>query len=233
MHLPTSTLPDTTLHVALFEDRYGAGAYDRLLLLLDEPCVSFAEIATRYGVTRERVRQWHLQLRPGAPRGHARQRLCLRKKQRRELLADPLFRSFYRAARTHFSPQQIAPVPSRTGFRLRLVRLDGHLVAIRSARASKKLRADGSVVYELSPRARGVDFIFYRLRDTSFLFLPIDRAPKRAATFADNADSKYWPFRNRFHVIRGIISAMARSGASVIVERRGILSSSPGSSPRN
>ena len=63
--------------------------------------ISFAEIATRYGVTRERVRQWHLQLLPGAPRGHQRRRLCIRQQQKRELLTDPVFRHFYRHARAH------------------------------------------------------------------------------------------------------------------------------------
>ena len=53
--------------LAIFEDRYGSGSYERLLTFFDRPCVTYAQIAERYGVTRERVRQWHLQLRPSAP----------------------------------------------------------------------------------------------------------------------------------------------------------------------
>ena len=43
----------------LFEDRYGTGSYQRLMGMFDRPCVTFAEIAGQFGVSRERVRQWH------------------------------------------------------------------------------------------------------------------------------------------------------------------------------
>ena len=43
----------------LFEDRYGLGARDRLLSPLQQPCITFAEIADQFGVTRECVGQWH------------------------------------------------------------------------------------------------------------------------------------------------------------------------------
>ena len=36
----------------LFEDRYGAGSYARLLGQLRKPCVTFAEIAAQFDVTR-------------------------------------------------------------------------------------------------------------------------------------------------------------------------------------
>jgi hypothetical protein len=98
--------------LAIFEDRYGTGAHERLLALFGRPCVTFAEIATRYGVTRERVRQWHLQLLPDAPRGHDRRRLCLVHNQKRLLLEDPLFRSFYQHARPHVEPGRIQLIPN-------------------------------------------------------------------------------------------------------------------------
>ena len=41
----------------LFEDRYGSGAYARLMGMFDRPCVTFAEIGGLFGVSRERVRQ--------------------------------------------------------------------------------------------------------------------------------------------------------------------------------
>ena len=75
----------------LFEERHGAGAYERLLAELGQPCVTFAAIAKRLGVTRERVRQWQLALLPDAPRGHERQRQCARWRHKRRLFADPLF----------------------------------------------------------------------------------------------------------------------------------------------
>ena len=51
----------------LFEERHGPGAYERLLDDLRQPCVTFATIAKRLGVTRERVRQWQMELLPDAP----------------------------------------------------------------------------------------------------------------------------------------------------------------------
>src|SRR5262245_57949942 len=85
--------------LALFEDRYGASAYERLLEDLRRPCLTFAAIARRFGVTRERVRQWQQQLLPDAPRGHERKRLCALHQRRRRLLEDPLVRTFIRHAR--------------------------------------------------------------------------------------------------------------------------------------
>lgn len=191
------TIPDDRW-VELFEDRYGAGSYAKLLARLDEPCSSFADIASQFGVTRERVRQWHLLLRPGAPRGHQRRRLCLRQQQKRELLTDPIFRAFYRQARSHFEPQQFSLIASRTGFRRRSVRLEGRLVAIRTARPSREPRTDGAAAYLLSPRGRRVDFIYYQLTPESYLFLPGDLLPLAGTTFIDHEQSKYWPYRNTF-----------------------------------
>jgi hypothetical protein len=37
----------------LFEDRYGLGARQRLIALLQQPCVTFADISDQFGVTRE------------------------------------------------------------------------------------------------------------------------------------------------------------------------------------
>lgn len=95
--------------MALFEDRYGAGSFDRLKAMFDQPCTTFAAIAQHFGVTRERVRQWHLKLCPDAPRGHERKRQCVLQRSKRELLRQPLFQSFYRHARPHFEPGRFAP----------------------------------------------------------------------------------------------------------------------------
>ena len=38
--------------IELFEDRYGEGSYARLLGQFRKPCVTFAEIAAQFGVTR-------------------------------------------------------------------------------------------------------------------------------------------------------------------------------------
>ena len=121
--------------VGLFEDRYGVGAHARLVALLQQPCVTFAEIADRYGVTRECVRQWHQRLLPGAPTGHERQRLCRQYHRKRALMKDELFGGFYRRFRTQVPTRRLGLIPARDGFRRRAVRLDRHVVALRRARA--------------------------------------------------------------------------------------------------
>ena len=37
--------------LTLFEDRYGVGSHQRLMALLAQPCVTFANIASRFSVT--------------------------------------------------------------------------------------------------------------------------------------------------------------------------------------
>jgi hypothetical protein len=194
----SATPPVDQRWIDLFDDRYGVGAFARLLTLLNAPCTSFSEIAAGYGVSRERVRQWHLQLLPGAPRGHQRRRLCLREQQRRELLTDPLFRAFYRHARAHFQPGELVLIPSRTGYRRRTVRLAGRLVAIKSARSTRAVRVDGAATYVLSPRGGHADFVYYQLSADAYLFLPGELLPASSTTFIDNEQSKYWRHRNSF-----------------------------------
>ena len=186
----------------LFEDRYGAGAYERLTGLLDQPCTTFAEIATQFGVTRERVRQWHIRLRPEAPRGHARQHLCWLQQQKRALFEDPLFRSFYRHARAHFQPRRFALIPARDGFRKRTVKLDERVVGLRQARpAGSRHRGrlhDTQSVYTLTASGAPADFLYYRLNDHDYLFVPRQALPATGTTYVDGETAKYLPFRNTF-----------------------------------
>lgn len=159
----------------LFDDRYGAGSYRTLLNLLNQPCVTFADIATRYGVTRERVRQWHRDLLPEAPSGHERQRLCALHQQRKRLFQDPLFRVFFSHARPHFTAGRIEPIRSRQGYRTRSVLIDKHLVALR----------DGD-----PRRYRGsAEFVYVKLAHDQFVFGP-------AAAITDGAALA--TFRNSF-----------------------------------
>lgn len=176
----------------LFEDRYGEGAYERLTALFEQPCVTFAEIAGRFGVTRERVRQWHLRLCPDAPRGHARQHLCSLQQQKRALFDDPLFRSFYRHARAHFQAKRLTLVPARGGFRKRTVKLDEQVIGLRQARPSSE-RA-----YTLAGATPPADFLYYRLNDHDYLFVPRQAVPKAGATYRDAEPSQYSRFRNTF-----------------------------------
>jgi hypothetical protein len=143
----------------LFDDRYGPGSYRTLLTLLRQPCVSFAAIAAQFGVTRERVRQWHRDLLPGAPTGHARQRLCTQQHQRRRLLQDPLVRAFFRHARPHFASGRIEPIRSRQGYRTRTILIDKRVVRLRDIHERARYHGTG-------------DFVYVRLSDDDFLFAP-------------------------------------------------------------
>jgi hypothetical protein len=188
--------------LALFEDRYGAGAYDRLLALLGQPCVTFAEVATRFGVTRERVRQWHAQLMPEAPRGHQRQSLCRIQQQKRRLLGDPLFRSFYQHARPYVSPGRIQLMRARDGFRTRSVRLDDRTVAIR--RAGQPGSAAVPTAYRLHRYRGPADFVYYHLAGSDYLFLPKSVIPVYGTVFLDEPASKYQRFKNTFQALTPI-----------------------------
>lgn len=187
----------------LFEDRYGTGAYQRLTALFDQPCVTFAEIGARFGVTRERVRQWHIRLRPDAPRGHQRQHLCWLQQQKRALFDDVLFRSFYRHARPHFQARRLELIPARDGFRKRTVRLDQRVIGLRQARPAAPRRSNrpvgpGAVAYTLSGSSEAADFVYYRLNDRDYLFVPRQAVPAEGTTYLDAEDSQYFTFRNTF-----------------------------------
>jgi hypothetical protein len=185
--------------VSVFEDRYGVGAREQLRDLFAQPCVTFAEIAVRFGVTRERVRQWHLLLEPTAPRGHRRQRLCRVYRQKKRLLEDPLFRSFYRHVRPHLPPRRIHLMGARDGFRTRAVRLDDRTVAIR--RAAPLRHVDGPAAFRLHKYAGSADLIYYSLEGEGYLFLPRTELPAGGTIFFDVPTSKYRRFKNTFQAL--------------------------------
>jgi hypothetical protein len=186
--------------VQSFNDRYGADAYRTLIDSLEKPCVSYAEAAAQFGVTRERVRQWHLLLMPDAPRGHERRRLCRSYHQKRRLLTDPLFRAFVRAARPSFPSQSIGPIPARDGFRKRTVRLDAQTVVLKQA--ARAHQREGSQIrtlaYALTSSRGDADFIFYQLSGEDYLFVPKTLIPLAGTTFLDTSASKYQQFKNTF-----------------------------------
>ena len=182
--------------VGLFEDRYGAGTHARLVTLLQQPCVTFAEIADRYGVTRECVRQWHQRLLPGAPTGHERQRLCRQYQRKRALMKDELFGGFYRRFRAKVPMGRLGLIPARDGFRRRAVRLDRLVVALRRARAIGVPEQASS--YRLVNGVANADFVYYELNGTDYLFLPRLILPEGSATFVDAPGSTYQPFKNTF-----------------------------------
>src|SRR5262245_26184368 len=186
--------PGLFVSMELFEDRYGAGARERLLALLQQPCVTFAEIADEFGVTRECVRQWHQRLLPGAPTGHERQRLCRQHQRKRDLFKDELFAGFYRRFRAQVPTRRIGLIPARDGFRRRTVQLDRHVIALKRARASAAPGSDAS--YRLMNGVGAADFVYYELNDRDYLFLPRPALGEGAATFVDAAGTTYHQFKN-------------------------------------
>jgi len=182
---------------ALFDDRYGDGSAERLKSMLEQPCVTFARIATEFGVTRECVRQWHQRLLPDAPRGHQRQQLCREHQMKRRLLADALFLRFYRHIRSSVPQQRVTLIPSRGGFRKRTVRIDGRTVALRRARRNRTAsRSSAGAVYTLASGGPGADFLYYELSAEEFLLVPREHLPAGPVTFVDGDGSTYHRFKN-------------------------------------
>jgi hypothetical protein len=193
---PAAGLPVDSRRIAAFDERYGPEAHERLCQLLRQPCISFARIAKTFGVTRECVRQWHQTWLPDAPHGRERRRLCRLRRERRRLMDEPLFQSFYRHVRPHLAPGQLALVPAREGFRKRVVRVQGHLVVIKRARVYRAARVRGTPAYALTTYRGSAEFIYFRLSVSEYLLLPAHLLPSAGTTFLDTPTSKYRPFRN-------------------------------------
>jgi hypothetical protein len=184
--------------LAIFEDRHGPGAYEQLIADLGQPCVTFAAIATRLGVTRERVRQWQLLLLPEAPRGHERQRLCASYRRKRRLLEDPLFRAFYKHAQSHIERGRIELIKASDGYRRRSVRIDRWTVALRQARQSP---TSSDSAYLLAGYRGAAHFLYYRLTADDYLLLPARELPTAGTLFADRPESRYHMFKNTFEAL--------------------------------
>lgn len=187
--------------LALFEDRYGSGSHERLLSLLRRPCVPFARIATKFEVTRERVRQWHALWLPDAPSGRERRRLCAVHQQQRRLLADDLFATFVRDVKQHAQGLRIEPVASAAGYRTRLAKLGGCVVALRDARRSARPSSDQAVSYRLVGYRGRAQYVYALLTDHDFVCVPVAELPLHGATFVDHDRARLRPFKNGFGAI--------------------------------
>jgi len=187
--------------IAAFDDRYGRDAHARLLERLDRPCVSFADIAAEFGVSRERVRQWRQQWAPQAPTGLERRRRCLATRRRRQLLAHPSFRSFYEEVRRHVPAQRIGLVASQTGFRKRVVRIDDRVAVLTAGRPLARGAAGQPPTYALPPVPAHAAFVYVQLGAGDYLFVPARSLPARGTTFVDTPASKYQRFRRTFAAI--------------------------------
>ena len=156
---------------ALFEERYGSDWHPRLVDLMAQPCLSFAAIATQFGVTRERVRQWHAEFFPGAPSGRERLRQCREEQRRRRITDDPLLSSFARHVRLHLRASRI-DIVNGAPRRSRRVRVLGRVVALRTSTSPARARravgecTDAEFVYCLLPDE---EFALARPRDSANL----------------------------------------------------------------
>jgi hypothetical protein len=188
--------------LALFETRHGPDAYKRLIAELRQPCVTFADIAKHFGVTRERVRQWHLLLFPDSPRGHERQRLCAFSRWKVRLLEDPLLRTFYRHARAYVEPGCIEFVKTSQGYCKRYLRIDRRIVALKDARRSTAAPPESATqAYLLGHCRRSADLVYYRLNLDDYLLLPAHEVPVTGTTFVDLPGSRYRVFKNSFEAL--------------------------------
>ena len=190
---------DRTSWVQAFDERYGRGAYARLVDQLSNQRLSYADIAGPFGVSRERVRQWHHALFPSAPRGRDRRRTRGVYNQKRRLLEDPLFRALVRAARGRVAPTALAPVTARDGFRKRVVSIGGQSVVLR--RASRARGGEGRgprPVYSLSGSRGSAALIFFHLGADDFLLVPRAILPAGGTTYTDSLASPYAVYRNTF-----------------------------------
>jgi hypothetical protein len=194
--------------LAIFEDRHGPDACKRLIAELRQPCVTFAEIGKRLGVTRERVRQWQIVLLPEAPRGHERRRLCAISRWRRRLLEDRLFRDFYRHARPYVNPGQIELIKATDGYRTRSIRIGRRIVMLKDAlelkdaHGSARARLRSSARTYLLASYRGTaDVLYYQLTPDDYLLLPARVLPGAGTTFVDQPGSRYHVFKNTFEAL--------------------------------
>jgi hypothetical protein len=187
--------------IAAFDDRYGRDAHGRLLSRLARPCVSFAAIAHEFGVSRERVRQWRLQWAPETPTGRDRQRQCVATRRRRHLLEDPSFRSFYQQVRTQVPAQRFSLVPSQSGFRTRVVRIDDQVAVLTTGRRVTRSGSGRWPTYAVPPVPRQATFVYVQLGEGDYLFVPARVLPPRGTTFVDTPQSKYQRFRRTFAAI--------------------------------
>lgn len=196
----------------LFEERHGVGAYERLLTELRQPCVTFAAIAKRLGVTRERVRQWQMVLLPDAPRGHERQRLCAASQRKRQLFKDRLFRGFYRHARSHMNSERIELIATTGGYRRRMVRIDRRIIALRSARPCDATRISTAPLstaleYRLTTYDGIADFVYYRLAADEFLLIPAHPLRNGEVRFVDESGAPYSDCKNTFAALDDVAAS--------------------------
>ena len=189
---------------ASFDERYGAGARAQVVRLLSQPNVSFATIASMFGVTRECVRRWQRTFLPEAPTGRERQRLCRARRQRQLLLRDSTFAAFYRHARRHaravFPQSGLGLLKARSGYRKRLVHLADKLVFLKAARVSPR-SGTSLTEYVLSPYRGPADLIYYKLSEDDFLLVPRHDVPTSGTSFVDGPSSRYYRYRNSFGVL--------------------------------
>lgn len=193
------------VRVTRFDDRYGAGAHARMLAYLADPDWSFARIAAEFGVSRERVRQWHRLWTPHVPAGRRRRAIAAARARRWRVLRSPLFKAFFKHARGHVAPERIALVQTRHGFKSRAVRIDSHVVALRDA-ASAAGDHDGveAATYRLAGVRGDAEFVYVRLSTAAFLFLPSAALPAHGLRFPDLPSHPFRAYRNTFHALSAV-----------------------------
>ena len=79
------------------------------------------------------------------------------------------------------------------------MRLGDRVIALKAAtRRDGRDESSGGAAYVLSPSAEPVDFVYYRLSEDDFLFVPRQAIPPAGVTFVDALPPQYREFRNSF-----------------------------------
>ena len=187
-----------------FDRIHGKGSYQKLLELFEEPCKSYREIADKFGVTGESVRQLHDRIFPEKTgKGRERRHTRAVSSHRQKLFSNEMFKPFYRIARTYFSPDSIEPIQRNDppSFRTHAVKLNGKKVLLRKATRHAVLDTSRGKAYGIKPPVEESDFIFYLSDNSAFWFIPRTALKTRYITLIDSEASRYHGFRNNFGVL--------------------------------
>ena len=183
-----------------FEQRYGEGSFRKLIELLENPLLSYADIGHEFNASDATANYWC----DAVHHRNRRNRLATyrRVSERRELFRRELFRGFYRHARQKFDAMNIEPVSRRNirdhHFFKQIVRLSGKFVGLhRATRAPELDGRGGTKVYRLRHTRNNTDCLYYSLDPENFLFMRTEEVP-RSTTYTDTDASPYYRFKNNF-----------------------------------
>jgi len=123
------------------------------------------------------------------------------------LLRDALFAAFVRDVRRDAGRLRVEPVAASSGYRTRLARLGGRLVALRDARATaRRSLLAASISYRIVGYRGRAEYVHVRLTDADYLCVPVVELPLHGARFVESDPSRLRTFKNVFDALIGVSS---------------------------